>query len=127
MVRDKYMHAKARMLDPLQTLQPNFCWRSKNGIAFVKLASAVELSSISLWHQGGEDVPRAPATVVVYRAWPADSRAVSLARDCEGVAMVKRELVGEASFEGGAAQLTLPVQPVQSNVEFLAIEIATAP
>ena len=29
MVRDKYMHAKARMLDPLQTLQPNFCWRSK--------------------------------------------------------------------------------------------------
>lgn len=45
----------------------------------------------------------------------------------EGVAMVKRELVGEASFEGGAAQLTLPVQPVQSNVEFLAIEIATAP
>ena len=41
--------------------------------------------------------------------------------------MVKRELVGEASFEGGAAQLTLPVQPVQSNVEFLAIEIATAP
>jgi len=31
MVRSKYIHAKARLLDPLHTLQPSFCWQSKVG------------------------------------------------------------------------------------------------
>jgi len=128
-VKDKYAHAKARLLDSTTVIRPDNCWLTEStGSAFIKLAEPAAISSIQLWSPPADLLsqnPIQPFKFQIHKAEPENADDLGKARLCYAVSMKPSKLLLEGTFNPRLPSPQTYTLKKTQPVEFIVLSVVS--